>query len=149
MWLPSLGAIRSRLNPKLPTVTSVRQRCKRALRQKKAEKEMGKETAQAAAHTENKQTELERDKQQRGRLGRLTRRICSVRVCVCVSGEDKEKKEKYIGILACVRFARVWRYISSTSSGACKCEKNKYKKIKIKKGREKTRAGDGRDGETK
>lgn len=148
MWLPSLGAIRSQLNPtKLPTVTSVRQRCKRALRQKKAEKEMGKETAQAAAHTENKQTELERDKQQRGRLGRLTRRICSVRVYEYVWGG---KGEKYIGILACVRLARVWRYISSTSSGACKCEKNKYKKIKIKKGREKARAGgDGRDGETK
>lgn len=61
MWLPSLGAIRSQLNPKLPTVTSVRQRCKRALRQKKAEKEMGKETAQAAAHTKNKQTELKRE----------------------------------------------------------------------------------------
>lgn len=47
---------------------------------------MGKETAQAAAHTENKQTELERTKQQRGRLGRLTRRICSVRVYEYVWG---------------------------------------------------------------
>lgn len=97
--------------------------------------------------THRKQTNRTRERQQRGRLGRLTRRICSVRVYECVWGG---KGEKYIGILACVRLARVWRYISSTSSGACKCEKNKYKKIKIKKGREKARAGgDGRDGETK
>lgn len=70
---------------------------------------------------------------------------------MCVWGEINNKKYIYIGKLACVRIARAWRYISLTSSsGACKCEKNKYKKIIIKKRKgEKTRVGDGYAGETK
>lgn len=69
---------------------------------------------------------------------------------MCVGEINNKKKDIYIGKLACVRIARAWRYISLTSSGACKCEKNKYKKIIIKKLKgEKTRARDGNAGETK